>query len=422
MVFDQVSELIRHVRTHSPFYRELYADLPEDVADLAALPLTEHTDYWAAHNAEPSRVVTGPHQDGLLFKTGGTTGTPRLSLYTRDEWRRMSRCFGAGLPAAGLRPGDRVANLFYAGELYSSFVFTLNALQDAEVPTVQLPIGGAAPLDFTVPALRDLGATVIAAPPTSLCRLAGQVLDTVGTLPLVRVALFAGEACYGDQLAMLGRAFPNAEVRSIGYASVDAGILAGPVAGETDNRVHEVFTTDKVVELLDPETGQPIEEEGRPGRVVATDLTRRLMPVIRYPVGDLAEWVDFPRRRFRLLGRSDEAARVGVVTVYLEDLRTLVAETDRNALVGNLQVVLRHHDGLDQLVLRLAGPVGGDPDERAKLAAELADRLAELRPMFGSHVTKGLIHPLAVEWTGPDGLLVNPRTGKLVRLLDQRMD
>ncbi|GAA1243568.1 phenylacetate--CoA ligase family protein [Kitasatospora nipponensis] len=412
---------MRFVRENSPFYRDLYAELPADVHDVTALPLIDHAAYWGAHGIADSRVMTEPHTDGIVFKTGGSTGAPRASFYTREEWRRMSRRFGDGLPAAGLRAGDRVANLFYAGELYSSFVFTLNLLQEAPVPTVQLPIGGAAPLEYVIGALRDFSATVLAAPPTSLCRLAREVVDTVGPLPGIRLVLFSGEAFYGDQLALMTEAFPNCSVRSIGYASVDAGILAGPVDGEADSRVHEVFTPDKLVELLDPETGEPIEEPGRAGRVVATDLVRRLQPVIRYPVGDLAEWVDFPRRRLRLLGRAEEGARVGPVTVQLDDLRTVLAGADPQGRVGGLQVVLRHHDGLDQLVLRLADSTPAAPG-RDTLAGALADRLGESRPMFTDHVRRGLIHPLAVEWVGANGLSVNPRTGKAVRLLDERMD
>ncbi|MFJ3234029.1 phenylacetate--CoA ligase family protein [Streptomyces sp. NPDC086787] len=421
----QTAELLAYVREHSPFYRELYAHLPTKTPDLAALPLVDHTAFWAAHGEARSRVLTGPHEDGIVFKTGGTTGAPRISQYTRDEWRAMCRRFGEGLPAAGLLPGDRVANLFYAGELYSSFVFTLNLLQESEVPTVQLPIGGAAAPDYTVAALRDLSATVLAAPPTSLCRLAREVLATEGTLPGIRLVLFSGEAFYGDQLALLARAFPAARVQSIGYASVDAGILAGPVAGESDSRVHQVFTADRIVELLDPETGEPIEETGRPGLVVATDLTRRLMPIVRYPVGDLAEWVDFPARRFRLLGRSAEGARVGPVTVYLEDLRSVVAQADDGRRIGDLQVVLRHRDERDELVLRLAQAVTASEasqDDRDRLGERIAGRLDELRPMFADHVRRGLVHPLAVEWADADGLTVNPRTGKLVRLVDERMD
>lgn len=80
-----------------------------------------------------------------MFKTGGTTGTPRFSCYTREEWREFVTAFGAGLVDAGLRPGHRVADLFYAGELYASFLFILDSLAHAPVANVRLPIGGGAP-------------------------------------------------------------------------------------------------------------------------------------------------------------------------------------------------------------------------------------------------------------------------------------
>ncbi|WP_280691443.1 MULTISPECIES: phenylacetate--CoA ligase family protein [unclassified Kitasatospora] len=421
-----MADLVQFARDHSPFYQALYADIPVGIDDLAALPLIDHATFWAAHGPQHSQVLTAPHTDGIVFKTGGTTGAPRVSLYTRTEWRQMSRRFAKGLPATGLRAGDRVANLFYAGELYSSFVFTLNLLQEASLPTVQLPIGGAAPVQATVAALRDFDATVLAAPPTSLHRLARHVTQTVGTLPRIRLLLFSGEAFYDDQLTLLAQAFPGAVVRSIGYASVDAGILAGPVARENDTRVHQVFGPDKVVELLDTETGEPIEEPGRSGRVVATDLVRRLMPIIRYPVGDLAQWVDYPRRRLRLLGRAEEGARVGPVTLYLDDLRTLVKESDVQGRVSEVQVVLRHREARDELVLRLAHTAKmvelAVAAQQARRAIEnaLARRLAVERPMFTDHVERGVIHPLAVEWVSLEELAVNARTGKLVRLVDER--
>ncbi|WP_327066266.1 phenylacetate--CoA ligase family protein [Kitasatospora sp. NBC_01302] len=415
------ADLIAFARAHSPFYRDLYAHLPADVADLRSLPLIDHTAFWEAHTVADSKLLTGPHTDGIVFKTGGTTGMPRISFYTRPEWRAMAGRFSAGLTAAGVEPGDRVANLFYAGELYSSFVFTLNLFQEAPVATVQLPIGGAATPEQVVATMRDFSATVIAALPTSLSRLAREVVDTVGSMPLIRLALFSGEAFHDDQLPLIKQAFPHITVRSIGYASVDAGVLAAPVAGEFDNRVHQVLTPEKVVELLDPVTGEPIEEPGRAGRVVATDLVRRLTPMIRYPVGDLAEWVDFPSRTLRLLGRAEEGARVGPVSIFLEDLRALVTDTDAEGRIGGLQVVVRHFDGRDQMTLRLADSTP-QATGRDTLEAAIIEQLDVRRPLFTDQVARGAIHPVAVEWVGPTGLTVNPRSGKAIRLLDERLD
>ncbi|OZM74585.1 hypothetical protein CFN78_05600 [Amycolatopsis antarctica] len=414
MPVPSLDPLVGFVRENSPFYKELYADLPAAPA-LSDLPLVDHGAYWAANGLHDNRLLTGEHQGGIVLKTGGTTSAPRVSRYTREEWREMSATFGSGLPAAGLRDGDRVANLFYAGELYSSFLFTANWLQDAPVDAVHLPIAGSAPQDFVIGNIAEFAATVLAGPPTSLCQLAQGVTGTVGSLPSVRVVLFSGEAFYGDQRALLAAAFPNATVRSLGYATVDGGIVGAPVDGEPDTRVHRVFPG-RIMEILDVDTGDPIEEPERPGRVVVTDLVRRLQPVLRYPAGDLAEWTGPGGSTFRLLGRSDEGARVGPVTLYLDDLRDIVDAASGDRMITGVQVVLRRVEAKDQLVLRLAGDVT-DPEV---LTVTIASALEDARPMFADHVRRGLVAPLAVELAGPAGLRVNPRSGKLVRLIDER--
>lgn len=410
-----LSELVAFARTHSPYYAWHYAGLPKRITSVEQLPMLDHTAFWDANTVAGNLLLTGPQADGIVIKTGGTTSAPRISCYTRAEWEAMCVTFGSGLIATGLRAGDRVANMFYAGELHSSFIFTLNTLQAADVPTVQLPIAGNATPESATRTIRDCAATVLAGPPTTLCRLARYVLDTEGPIRGIRVVLFSGEACYVDQHILLRTAFPEAEVCSVGYASLDAGVLAGPVEG-ADMRVHRVFTDSKLVEILDSVTSEPIEEPGVPGRVVATDLVRRLMPMLRYPVGDVAEWVDFDSRTLRLLGRSEEAARIGPVSLYLDDLRATVFAVDGAVGLTGFQVVLRHHHGKDQLVLRLAGQVG-DPALFVKL---VVDRILDTHPRIADATLRGAVHPMTVQWADL-AELYNPRTGKLVRLRDERV-
>ncbi|GLZ30015.1 phenylacetate-coenzyme A ligase [Lentzea sp. NBRC 105346] len=408
-VQDVLRSLVEHARGNSPFYKELYAELPADWT-LADLPIIDQASFWAANTLQDNQVMTGPHTNGIVFKTGGTTNAPRVSWYSRDEWRSMGEVFATGLHAAGVRDGDRVANLYYAGELYSGFIFTMNTLE--LVNTVQLPIAGGAPLDFTLQTLQDFHATVVAAFPTSLVRLAEYVLDNAGALPEVRLVLFSGEAFYGDQRAVVERAFPNADIRSIGYASVDGGILGSSVVDSDDPRVFRAFRPTRLLEIVDVDTNEPIEVPGRPGKLLVTDLSRKLMPMIRYPVGDLAEWVSFEEGTFRLLGRSDEGARCGPVTLHLDYLRSVVAETVRS--FTGFQVVLRRVDAKDQLVLRVAGAAGN----RELLEQAISAGVDRISPRFADHVRRGVINPLVVEWV--EALQANPRTGKTIRLIDER--
>ncbi|MCA6094534.1 phenylacetate--CoA ligase family protein [Streptomyces sp. SCA3-4] len=420
MSVHQLSDLLRYTRHNSPFYSDLYAALPPGTDRLADLPAVDQEAFWKANTLHDNRVLTGPLREAVVYKTGGTTGAPKFSCYTREEWREFVTAFGQGLVDAGLRPGHRVADLFYAGELYASFLFILDALAHAPVDNVRLPIGGGAPLETTVPTLQDFRADVVAGTPTTLCRLAEYIVSTGRQLPFVELLFFGGEALFPDQRRLLAAAFPNAEPRSLGYASVDAGLLGRPVPGP-DPRVHRAFTPHTVVEIVDETTGEPIHEAGRPGRVLVTQLYRRLMPVIRYPAGDRAEWTDPAAGHFRILGRAEEGVRVGPVSLYSQDALAAVAEADTDGRVTGTQLVVRRRDGRDQLVLRLAtAPGDDDPAGLEVLAKAVVTELNDARPLYPDSVRAGYVHPLAVEWVRHGDLVVNSRSGKLVRVLDER--
>jgi phenylacetate-CoA ligase len=333
-----------------------------------------------------------------------------VSFYTNAEWDAMCRTYAETLPAAGLRHGDRIANLFAAGELYSSFIFALNALQRSPIDLVQLPVTGSAPVEFTLTTMQDFDATVVAGFPTTLGRLASHVVSSVGSLPQVRLILFSGEALYDDQRALLSSAFPQAEFRSFVYGSVDGGIIGTAVLGSDDPRVFRSFVDSSVLEIVDVDTGKVITSPGQPGRLLQTDLTRRLQPMIRYPVGDLAEWVDVEDGIFRLLGRADEGARVGPVTLHLDHLRAAV---DKAGVVHTgVQIVIRRVDARDQLVLRVAGAA------QPELETAVRNEVHVISPRFELQVGRETVAPLSIEWV--PALEVNPRSGKTLRLIDER--
>jgi phenylacetate-CoA ligase len=269
-----------------------------------------------------------------------------------------------------------------------------------------------------VQTLEQFGVEVVAGTPTTLCALADHLASSGRQLPRVELLLFGGESLYQDQQPLLARAFPQARPRSVGYASVDAGLLGRAVPG-ADPRIHRAFTPYTIVEILDEETGEPITRAGVPGKVVVTDLRRRLMPVLRYPAGDRAEWTDTHAGHFRILGRSEEGVRVGPVSLYTQDVQDLVRGADVAGRVSGVQLVVRHWDGRDGLLLRLAGD--GEPAGLADLADAVRKEILTDRPMYADAVDAGHIHPLSVEWVRHSDLAVNARSGKLIRIVDERM-
>ena len=173
---------------------------------------------------------------------------------------------------------------------------------------------------------------------------------------------------------------------------------------------------------MDDETGEPISKAGRPGLAVVTDLQRRLMPVIRYPVGDRAQWIEpsgTPFRKFLLLGRSEESGRVGPVTLYYEDVLSILQSFGTRIGTFLFQIVLIHQGERDGLLLRIGAVVS--EAEQVKLAQEIVQALYHSRPMYQECMEQGKIHPARVEWVDPSAMEVNQRTGKLRRIIDQRL-
>ncbi|WP_405683652.1 phenylacetate--CoA ligase family protein [Streptomyces sp. NBC_01387] len=411
-------ELVRFARERSPFYRDLYRDAPAHPGALAEMPVVDLQSFWAVHRRPVSGVLTGPHHDGIVFATGGTTGEPKRTTYSREEFRATSTVSAACMTRAGLRAGDRVANLLYAGDLYMSFLYATHALRDSPLPVVELPVGGHIPDDRVAQIMEGDHATVAIGTASALASLAAHLSRHGRELPRVRLLLYGGEALHHDQRDLLARAFPRARPAPYAYVSVDAGILGtpdlDPGAGELVHyRPAEPHT---ILEIVDPDTGEPITEPGRTGAVLATSLLRRLMPVIRYPVGDQAQWTDKGCRRLRLLGRTIGHARVGTTTIDLDVLRSCINALSNNGGPVALQTVLRHRDTMDELVLRI---VGSTPDPTAYHRA-LEAHLHTTHPSFDEEVTEGRLHRLVIEWVTPDQLDTHPRTGKALPLIDER--
>src|SRR5215831_8190259 len=71
---------VRFVREHSAFYREFYERVPEVISSLDQLPILDQDAFWAANTMENNRLLTEKPKDGIILKSGGTTGQPKFSI------------------------------------------------------------------------------------------------------------------------------------------------------------------------------------------------------------------------------------------------------------------------------------------------------------------------------------------------------
>ena len=71
-----------------------------------------------------------------------------------------------------------------------------------------------------------------------------------------------------------------------------------------------------------------------------------------------------------------------------------------------------------KVCLRIAVADPGAQD--AQVGQRVVDGIYAARPMFHDLLAQSLVHPLAVQWVALSALHTNPRTGKLLRVIDQR--
>ena len=416
-----VEQLIQIAREGSKFYGELYSKLPKSVKAIDTVPVLEQEEFWKANTLDDNRILTGPMLDGVVFKSGGTTGNPKFSVFSKEEWKHFCEAFGRGISRNALATGDRVVNLFYVGQLYGSFLFINKSFEEAPLGVLQLPVAGSTAQDETARIIHDFKANVLAGVPTTILNLA-EHLKGPGA-PKIEKIYFGGEPMLPDQRERLSEIFPGVKCLSIGYASTDAGALGFADTSCAPNE-HRVFDQDTIFEIIDDDTRTPIHEPGREGVIVVTNLTRTLMPIIRYPVGDRGMWLD-PKgtreRKFRLMGRSEEAARIGLVKLYVQDVRDAIEPFRQQLALLDFQLIVTHHDRLDGLVVRLAtGQASVDQATRTADARELIAAIHRARPLYEEFVRDHKVHPIQIEWVRSGELEVNARTGKMKRVIDRR--
>ncbi|PLX12390.1 MAG: AMP-dependent synthetase [Marinilabiliales bacterium] len=413
--------IIANAKSLSPFYKNLYKEI-NSIGNLilADLPLIEQKSFWEANKIKDNQLLTGDLSDGIVFKSGGTTGDPKFSAYTKMEWETMTGTFGTHFGENGLNNGDRVANLFYVGQLYASFIFLSDTIERCPVDVTIFPISGSAPPEFILNTLKDFDINVVLCVPTTIMTLADYVsANKIEGIHLEKI-YFGGETMYEDQRQHLKEVFPGVEIRSVGYASVDAGLL-GFADDTCDYNEHRQFDNHHIIEIIDEQSGKPIIKPNIKGKIYSTNLSRLLMPIIRYPVGDNGFWVEdegSKNRKFKILGRSEEGARIGPITFYMEDLLHILKKFESEFSYSNTQMIINHYDHKDGLTIKIA--VQEKPEKTDDITDRLIKAISKERHMFEEEIAKNKIHPIKIEWCHSDELEINTRTGKLLQIIDKR--
>ncbi len=390
-----INESIRTV----PFYNRLYAGA--QLTSLAQLKPITGADLSAEPLTTSNELLRPGAYDGYIFSSGGTTGKPKFVFFTTAEFNRTGELLAKGYAAQGLRRGDRCANLFVAGNLWSSFMAIDRALNVAGA--VQLPIGGLAEPELILKYLEDFKPRVVFGLPSLLLSLAALSRQK-GARIEVPVVCYAGEHLNQLGRALLADVWKTEQCFSAGYASVDAGPI-GYQCRFCTGREHHLFSEDLHLEIIDSEA-------------VVTSLARKINPVIHLRTGDQVEWAPAEScgcgsndPKFILHGRTDGQINIWSCRIQLEEIESGLF------LAGIREPVFQVALTDDTITIYLEGASIPGEHAAAIIRASIYKSCKDLKL---THRLDHLDKRLVLQAVAPGALPRVARTGKVRSVVDAR--
>ena len=326
--------------------------------DFERLPFTTKDELLADQSAAApfGTNLTYPLERYVrLHQTSGSSGDQPLRwLDTKDSWDWWLRIWADHVyPAAGVTAADRVFFAFSFGP----FIGFWSAFGGAERLGAMVISGGAMTTEQRIRNLRDVGATVLLATPTYALRMAerAQQLHLDLTSSDIRVTIHAGEP--GASIATTRAAIESA---FLAEAFDHTGMTElGPTGHSCTQRdgIHLV-ETEFIFEVVDSR-GRPAPD----GELVATNLGRWGMPLVRYRTGDRVRLSHDPcscGSRFAKLvggitGRVDDMFTVRGVNLYPSQVEDIVR---RHAGMAEFVIERRSVEHMDEVTLAVEEAIG----------------------------------------------------------------
>lgn len=453
-VWERFKEVVTYAKTKSEFYEKKLNNIKlSDWKDITSIPILSRNDIYENAPPKNNNILTAVPRNAYVFGSGGTTGKPKYIFYYYDELNEGTEVLAKIYRIAGLRHGDIVGNLFMAGNLWTSFIAVNKALE--EVGCVNLPIAGNIDLDQIIHYIVTFKANALIGIPSVIIALV-EALEQKHIKDIhIEKILYGGEHFPPEAKEYVKRITGCQRIVSAGYASVDAGPV-GYQCPLAQGSTHHLLTDYQYMEILDLETEESIKPidniangrasssdkiltKSKTGEIVLTNLSRHLMPIIRYRTGDLGRWINKPCQcgrvspLFELLGRCDERIRVGTVDIYpdaidnaiakvgdLSHIFQIIAETKRNK---DCLIIKVEEKTEEQQTIKAHNKRSIDntkQSERKIIAEQLKEELVNNFHELKEALEEKWLGDLKVEVVLPGSIPRVERSGKIQRVLDQR--
>ncbi|MBR5520738.1 MAG: phenylacetate--CoA ligase family protein [Oscillospiraceae bacterium] len=297
----RLDDLISHARENSPYYSNLYCNLPQD-ASFSDLPpvnkkdLMENWNDWVCDRnltlAKVEKFMEDKDNIGrwldnkyLVFTTSGSTGNPLVAVYDKTANNIMGGIAACRSYArkedlkAFMKRGRKSMAVFADGGFYLGNSSVRSRLLSMPWKKKQMAISSALyPVDKIVQQLNDFQPDMLGGYPSNLELLIDEA--NAGRLNISPVIIMTGGEYLSDDLrARLSETF-KCYVQTA-YSCTEGGT----VACECSNQHFHINDDWLIVEPVDSD-GNPVPDGVLSDKIYLTNLYNYTQPYIRYEITD----------------------------------------------------------------------------------------------------------------------------------------
>ena len=349
--FQLIKEQLIKLTGKDCFYKKKFEGI--DVAgirneeDFRKLPFTWKGDLREAY---PLGLMAVPEEEIVrIHSSSGTTGTPVIIPYTKQDVDDWALQFGRCYKMAGVTNRDRI-HITPGYGLWTAGIGFQNGAESIGAMTIPMGPGNT---DKQIRMMQDMKSTVLCATSSYALLLAEEignrgVRDTI----CLRKGIIGSER-WGEKM----RKRIAAELGVTLYDVYGLTEVYGPgIAISCDYECGMHYWDDFVyIEIVDPKTGDPVPD-GEIGEIVITTLRKQGAPLIRYRTHDLSRKLTgeckcgskYPRID-TILGRTDDMVKVKGVNIFPSQVDELLKIVEGAS--SEFQIMIDHINGKDLLTL-----------------------------------------------------------------------
>jgi phenylacetate-CoA ligase len=369
---------VARVYERSRFYRTKFKEfgvkpsMIRGLRDLQKIPfvsrqeLEEHFD--DVLSVPFSRIAT-------VRMTSGTTGHPLKVAYSHKDIDSIAESSARKLTYHGVTKRDRVQ----VTAAYGLWQGAWSAHWGAErIGACVFPVGPG-DTERQIRLIKQLGTTVLYGATNFHLRII-EVAKSLGedlSGYNLRVGICVAEKPSKMQFSVLQKGFGYEKV------ALDYGATEFPgfsVNCEEDAGFHHVWADYYLVEIVDPETHEPLGE-GERGELVVTSLQREAFPLIRYLSRDVTSLTEFEKCECGMshprvsadIDREDFMVKARGVPIFPSHVEFILNEFP--SLTGNCQIVVDKRTPSQDVVLKIETAKSLSQSEERRLKSQIVEQV-----------------------------------------------